>query len=780
VAWQLHYTSAASGPTGRAGFQFVAETPGLPPQVRSAVAPLLTYRPPPRAPLSPDAEELAAFPVALAYERSGGRAVLVRSRYLGRDYSGREGNFFAHAVVAEPEELEGLRPIELWGAGFWTDRPAEGDLAALEELDPGEGVCPQELADRLAEEGSYRLLAALVDAAVTALDRGHGRVVLVGADVEPIVRWIAVLSYSLPVTAAARLSFTTYSADPCGALHRVVGTTPDVWAAVHRDEPAFFVDEPADPPAAGTGSRFARTVAECWRARDFAGLDALGELVAVQLADGDRLAGAEGAPLAQVLDRAATLLALCRGADPVSAEEEAAAADLLTRFGARVPEWVWAELVPSLPRAGFDLALAMHRWARRTEAAEVADRCAIRCVMAALEDPSLGGRLREVRLSPDATVRLVPEVAGAVERATTLTAVGRLVALAARAGVEPPVETVRSAAARCARTAVDDLPEALDGVPSRWRERIIEGAVAALAEAGPEELPRLLTDEVCDLLQARDWSAAPAVGLRVLASAGRRHRDRRVDVTGALLRLEGVASEEVDRVLAEVWAVPASAAECTALLEAFDEAVPARPALAALPSRAFRQAALEGDEALEDPALLRMAGQVLAAFPADHAAFCDASVLLEYAKTVGAVQAEAAAAGLETMHATTGATPQVRSGVFIEAADRLARRDTRFRAAVLIAVSAPVRARLAERWTRPRARGLLGRSKLSIGPRRELVEVVLRMRLAGVREPRLESWARKTAGGRLATRRLEGRLADPALRAELRRLLGEGAAGREE
>ncbi|MBA9004755.1 GAP1-N2 domain-containing protein [Thermomonospora cellulosilytica] len=779
MAWQLHYTSAASGPTGRSGFQFVAETPGLPPQARSAVTPLLAYRPPPDAPLSPDDEELAAFPVALAYERAGGRAVLVRSRYLGQDYSGRYGNFFAHAVVAEADELEGLRPIELWGAGFWADRPAEGDLAELEELDPGEGVSPEALADRLAGEGSYRLLVALVDAAVAALDRGHGRVVLVGADVEPIVRWIAVLSYSLPVAAAARLSFTTYSADPGGAPQRVVGTTPDVWAAAHRDEPAFFVDKADKASDDGEGSRFARTVAACWRDHDFAGLDALGELVAVQLADDDRLAGTEDLPLARVLDRAAALLALCRGADPVPAEEEAAAADLLTRFGAQVPEWVWAELVPALPGVGFDLALAMHRWARRVAAAEVADRCAARCVILALEDPSLGDRLHEVRPSPDAARRLAPEVAGALDRAATLTVAGRLVALAARTGVDLPAETVRSVAARCARTAVDDLPGALDGVPAQWRERIVEGAVAGLAEAGPDELPRLLTDEVCDLLQARDWSAAPAVGLRVLGSVGRRHRDRRVDVTGALLRLEGVEPGDVDRVLGEVWAVQASAAECAALLEAFDEAVPSRPALAALPSRAFRQAALEGDAALEDPALLRMAGQVLAAFPEDHAAFCDASVLLEYNRAVGAMQADAAAAGLDAVHAAEGATAEVRDGVFTEAADRLARRDARFRAALLAAASAPVRARLAERWTRPRARGLLGRSGLGAGRRHELVEVVLRMRLAGVREPRLESWARAAAGGRLATRRLDGYLADPALRTELRRLIGDDPAGRE-
>ncbi|MUN36420.1 GAP1-N2 domain-containing protein [Actinomadura litoris] len=376
MAWQLHYTSARHGPTGRAGFQFVAETPGLPDGVRAGVTPYLSYRPPPDAPLSPDEAELAEFPVSLLYDTVGGRPLLLRSRYLGRDYSGRYGNFFAHAVVAEPGELEGLRPAELWRAPLWTHGPADDPaLEELEELTPGAALDPEALAAWLAAPGSdapYATLAGLVDAVSSVLARGHGRVVLVAGDVEVVARWIAVVSYSLPVAAAARLSFVTYTADPEGAAQRLVGTTPGVWAAVrHRTSHAFAVDlgEGAPPEAPRGPSRFARTVAACWRAADFAGLDALAELAR---------------PDTAALDGAAVLLALCRGEAAVTAEEERAAAELVSHRDA-LPDWVWRELAPGARSMGLELALAVHR--RAGAGRGFADALAVAATRAALARP---------------------------------------------------------------------------------------------------------------------------------------------------------------------------------------------------------------------------------------------------------------------------------------------------------------------------------------------------------------------------------------------------------
>ncbi|ROO88901.1 hypothetical protein EDD29_6586 [Actinocorallia herbida] len=279
MAWQLHYTSARSA--ARSGFQFTASSPGLPPGAEAAVSPYLGYRPPPDAPPAPDAAEIAGFPEALSYDVIGGRRLLVLSRYLGRDYSGRFGNFLAHAVLADADELEGLRPIEFWRAPFWAAAPA-GALPVLDDPPPGDTLDPESLCHWLAalDHDPYARLAWLLD---TSADR----IILVCPDVEEIVRWFAVLAYSLPVETAAALSFTTYTADPVTSPHRLVGTTPDVWASQRTDHPAHPLDRPAPPH---TPTPYATAVTALWRAHDLDGLDALSELARLTPATPDAAA----------------------------------------------------------------------------------------------------------------------------------------------------------------------------------------------------------------------------------------------------------------------------------------------------------------------------------------------------------------------------------------------------------------------------------------------------------------------------------------------------------
>lgn len=824
MAWQLHYTSARNGPTGRAGFQFVAETPGLPDGVRAGVTPHLSYRPPPGAPLSPDGGELDLFPVALLYDRVGGRPLLLRCRYLGRDYSGRYGNFFGHAVVADPGELEGVRPAELWHSPVWADAPAEGaDLPEVDELAPGEAFAPEALAEWLADTasfgtdgtaetggtggadepggaagtgsqagGAYGMLARLVDAVAGVLARGHGRVVLVGADDELIARWIAVVSYSLPVAAAARLSFVTYSADPGGAAQRLVGTTPDVWASAgqHAASDAFFTDSWTSTREAPPG-RFARTVAACWRDLDFAGLDALGELAmldAKAAADG----GAEAGPgRGAGLDGAAALLALCRGGASVAGAEEDAAAGLLTRHGAAIPEWVWQDLAPGVPSMGFDLAVAVRDRARAAGAAEVAERCALRATVLALTDQAARERLERTGPWSVPPGELAPETSAALAAAPDLTEVAAIAAVAERAGAPAPPSDVTAAAAECARRGAADVPAAFRACPEGAREALLDGVLDGLARAAAADRSAALTAVACEVLyeHAARLRETPAVALEVLAATGRRRRDRRVAVTGELLALDA-APAELDPAFTRVWEDPPTAAECLDLLDAHAASLAGHPALAALPSRTFTRLAARiappeetsGGDALSEAATLRLAARVGAVLPGGRAAR-DATAVRAYTDAITAERPEGAARALGTLIGTAGSSPRLVDAAFTAAARRLCRRPPRFRADLLGAAAPTVRTRLGARWTGELpGRARAGRSPLrgaEIEQRNDLVEVVLRLRVRGVTEPALAAWARSAVTRWLSARQLDAHFSgDPDLRAALKDLLAETRGGR--
>ncbi|MFV2215769.1 hypothetical protein ACFHW2_36735 [Actinomadura sp. LOL_016] len=791
MAWQLYYTSVRRGPTGRSGFQVVAETPGLPEGVRAGVLAHLSYRPPPEAPAEPGDAELDLFPVSLLYDRVDGRPVLVRCRYLGLDYSRRYGNFFGHAVVAEPDELEGVRPAELWRSPLWEPGGAvDGRLDELDELPPGAALAPEDLARWLPASGPadpFGTLGVLVGAVGDRIAAGDGRVVLLADDADTIARWIALVSYSLPVAATGRLSFVTYSADPQRAAQHLVGTTPGVWADVrHHASHALAVDlraGVADAPA----SRFARAVADHWRDADFAGLDALAELA--------ELDGVSP-------EAAAVLLALCRADATVTPAEERATADLLTTRRPALPGWAWDELEPRVPAMPLDLAVAVRDHAERAGAAAVARRCASRIALLALSDPAArahlpdaprdgGPRLpaepsrpagparpaRPAEPAGGAHAELSSRVPAALAAAPDLCEVAAVAAVATRAGVPVGPDGIAGAAAACVRDGARDLPAALAACPAALRDALVDGAVTGLADTGG----RALEPDLCDALhehldRLRD---APRVAVPVLASVGRRDPARRLRATTDLLSLTArPGGPELDAAFGEVWASPPSVAECTELLDAHGAAMGAYAALAALPCRTFGRLA---EDAFTDAGVLRLAARTEAVLPGGAAAR-DAAVVRAHADAVTADRPGRAAKALAAL-AGAGAAGRLADAAFGGAARRLCRRPPEFRAALLAALDEGVRARLGECWTDGlAARARAGRAPLrgaEIEQRNELVEVVLRLRGSDVREPGLEAWARTCFSGQ-AGRWLAGRQLDayldraPELRPVLRDLIAEG------
>ncbi len=308
MARQLHYTSAATGRTGRAGFQFVATSPSVTPDLERLIEPFMTYRPPP-GPRHPD-----ACPVSLAYDLTPQGAVFVCCRYLGTDYSGRDGNFFGHAIVANVDELDGVRPIELWRAPVWSPAPASvTSLPELAHIEPGEVLDPHAVASFLTNAGveAYRLLTVLLDAVRATLSGQAGPIRLVCDNVEATCHWIAAISYSLPFDTVSGLSFVTYTADPMAARHHLVGTTEAAWSSSGGDGVVFWLDQLRPPESVAPPSRYATAVTRCWRTHDLAGIDLLCEVAT--------LAGRTD----ENLDAAAALLALCAGELVAPREQEA-------------------------------------------------------------------------------------------------------------------------------------------------------------------------------------------------------------------------------------------------------------------------------------------------------------------------------------------------------------------------------------------------------------------------------------------------------------------------
>ncbi|MDN3352215.1 hypothetical protein [Actinomadura sp. DC4] len=714
MAWDLRYTSAETGPTGRSGFQFVATTPGTPPEVTLAVTPYMTYRPPPSAPSAPGPAELSRFPISLAYGREGDHAVLVRCRYTGRDYSGRYGNFAGHAVVAAPQEMEGLRPIELWESPVWS-----GPAGGAPDLVPGEAFDPDSLVAWLAREDAYARLAALLDAVTAALAEGHGRVVLVAGDAGLIARWIALLSYSLPAGLAAHLSFTTYTADPESAPQLVVGTVPDAWPGR-----GFRLDE---PHAGAEPGRFAGVLADCWRTGDLDAIDAVGELLtsgAGDRPDGGALTAADGA---------AALLALCRGDASVSAAEESAAAGLVRRGGA--PGWVWPALAPALPGLGFDLATAL---------ADVAPQIAEHCVALALADPALRPDLPAFRLDDGLPERF----RAAVAAAPGLDALAETVRLADQVGGVLETAAVTASAAACARRGDGDVAAALRATPGAWRAAVVSGVLAGLEAAEPATRRAMLTPEACDALGEHDWTRAPRTGGLVLSARGDRH-----EATAGLVDLAPYGLPEIDELLAALWDAPPTPGDCARLIGRLGPAMARFATLRRLPRRVFEAAPLEAEETVRLAELVRDRLPELAG---------PARIVLGREEALRAEREHDVARVLARMDSADPLTGRVCASV----AGALAERSARSRAAILAASPDTVRADLTGHWLDA------GGDRMS---RVDLAEIEVRLHRAHAPVSRLTAWG--DGLGRFARRHVESALTDrdPQLASAWRALRRRGA-----
>jgi hypothetical protein len=237
-ALQLHYTSCRRGQSGNAGFQTRALTEGIRPNEQREIERRGVYRPPRDARPDPSPEDISReLPRALrCYTLESGRPAITRACYVGRDYSGRWGNFFSHTLVLENGGSPDLWPIDLYEWNGWKDAlapeedseemPSPLPVADLTGAPPAESFRFEELRDFLREEPGRRDLLARMGRAVLLGSETSRAVVIRDTPVHGLY-WIACLQKLFPPQHAAALTSSTYQDDPrgCAAINATTGET---------------------------------------------------------------------------------------------------------------------------------------------------------------------------------------------------------------------------------------------------------------------------------------------------------------------------------------------------------------------------------------------------------------------------------------------------------------------------------------------------------------------------------------------------------------------------
>lgn len=244
---QVYYTSCEAGVRGGKGFQILAHSENMAAPLLRAVEQLAAYSPPRSSPTRPTAEDIERFPVSLLYQRlKDGPPVIARNRYVGRDYSGRFGNFFMHALISEAPTGAPLplAPICLWDADFWRHEGAGVSTQGLPShaLDVGRYPFDRQSVARFLQEGNrLSWVSKILGAVEAALSTGR-RVIVVDSDVN-VAGWVRFACSVLPDGLSRALTFDTYARSPYERDVLFVGTCSDTdfRFSPHEMEYQFFV-----------------------------------------------------------------------------------------------------------------------------------------------------------------------------------------------------------------------------------------------------------------------------------------------------------------------------------------------------------------------------------------------------------------------------------------------------------------------------------------------------------------------------------------------------------
>lgn len=222
---QLYYTSCERGVGGYAGFQFNALSPGTGTRVMREVERLTVYELP-----SWDSSPADA-PVNLCHVKDAERGSTITANvvYAGADFSGRTGNYFAHALVTDDpnSDFGDLLPVELWESPVWAHTEADGTTLPTIAAAPPRGAFdrPSVAAFLSTRADAGIVLARLLSAIDTVMREGRSLILWTSTSTENAY-WIAAVSYLMQAERAREMSFYTYTRRPAQCRAHVIGTVP--------------------------------------------------------------------------------------------------------------------------------------------------------------------------------------------------------------------------------------------------------------------------------------------------------------------------------------------------------------------------------------------------------------------------------------------------------------------------------------------------------------------------------------------------------------------------
>lgn len=229
---QLIYTSCKKGLSSGPGFQTYSMSEGITDEERREIERYGLYVPPIDLPTQPTGEEIQAlFPVALRFFRlESGRFGICQSRYIGKDYSGRYGNYFCHALILEQGYFP-VYPICFYNSPLFRNGLTESEIEInatprplpqldSDELMPLATIHFDEVVEFINNKG-IEPLKEMISAVIENSDTHRG-LILCDAMTD-IPYWIAAIQMAFPLRLAHHLTFATYTHDPAGLNIMVSG-----------------------------------------------------------------------------------------------------------------------------------------------------------------------------------------------------------------------------------------------------------------------------------------------------------------------------------------------------------------------------------------------------------------------------------------------------------------------------------------------------------------------------------------------------------------------------